>query len=107
MTALALTHPKTVRVNRTDFRDKLRETLNKAKGSTVVAISANDQEDERLVLDKKYFDDLVNTVASLIETLEITTDRKLFDQIMRAASTLESDAKLGKLHSFEDVFGEE
>lgn len=107
MTAPALTKPKTVRVNRTDFRDKLRETLNKAKGRTVVAISANDQEDERLVLDKKYFDELLNTVASLMETLEITTDRKFFDQILRAATTLEEDTRLGKLHSFEDVFGED
>ena len=107
MTALALTHPKTVRVNRTDFRDKLRETLSKAKGFTVVAVSANDEEDERLVLDKRYFDELVGTISSLMETLEITTDRKLFDQIVRAASTLESDTRSGKLHSFEDVFGEE
>ncbi len=107
MTVLALTHPKTVRVNRTDFRDKLRETLNKARGCTVVAISANDQEGERLVLDKRYFDDLLSTVSSLVETLEITTDRKLFDQIVRAASTLETDTRSGKLHSFDDVFAED
>jgi hypothetical protein len=73
----------------------------------VVAISANDHDDERLLLDRKYFDQLMKTVSSLAETLEITTDRKLFGQIIRAASTLEQDARLGKLHSFDEAFGED
>ena len=38
------------------------------------------------------------------ETLEITSDRKLFQQIMNAAATLEDDTRLGKLHSFEEAF---
>jgi hypothetical protein len=97
----------TIRVNRTYLRDHLRATLNKAKGSTVVAIAANDREDEKLLLDKNYFDELLTTFKSMMETLEITSDRKLFGQIVRAASTLEEDTRLGKLHSFEEAFGEE
>jgi hypothetical protein len=97
----------TIRVNRTYLRDHLRATLNKAKGSTVVAIAANDREDEKLLLDKNYFDELLTTFKSMMETLEITSDRKLFGQIVRAGSTLEEDTRLGKLHSFEEAFGEE
>jgi hypothetical protein len=89
------------------LRDHLRATLNKAKGSTVVAIAANDREDEKLLLDKNYFDELLTTFKSMMETLEITSDRKLFGQIVRAGSTLEEDTRLGKLHSFEEAFGEE
>jgi hypothetical protein len=107
MSRSAISKLHTIRVNRTYLRDHLRATLNKAKGSTVVAISANDSEDEKLLLDKSYFDDLLTKFKSMMETLEITTDLKLFDQIVRAASTLEDDTRLGKLHSFEEAFGEE
>jgi hypothetical protein len=107
MTVLALTHPKTVRINRTDFRDNLRARLDQAQDRTVVEISSPNNEDERVLLDKKYFYELVNQLNSLVETLEITTDRKLFGQIVRAASTLEQDVRLGKLHSFDEAFGEE
>jgi hypothetical protein len=107
MTALALTNPRTVRVNRTQFRENLRAMLDQAQDCTVIEISAAKNEDERLLLDRKYFDELVRRVNSLVETLEITTDRKLFAQIMRAASTLEEDTRLGKLHSFEEAFEED
>jgi len=104
MARSALTNPDRIRVNRTQLRDNLRRTLQQARGSTVVAISSHDHKDEKLLLDKRYFDELVQTLNSLIETLEITTDRKLFGQIMRAASTLEEDTRLGRLHSFEEAF---
>jgi hypothetical protein len=107
MTTLALTRPRLVVVNRTDLRQKQREILDRAKGSTVLVISATDQEEEKLVVDKAYFDELVQRLSSLIETLEITTDRRLFSQILRVASNLEEDTRLGKLHSFEEAFGEE
>src|SRR5580658_10913736 len=103
MAALALTKPKMVPVNRTEFRDNLRAKLDQAQGFTVVEISAPKNEDERVLLDKRYFDELVNCLKSLMETLEITTDRKLFQQIRLAASTLEEDTRLGKLHSFEEA----
>ncbi|MGA8223266.1 MAG: hypothetical protein WB780_16565 [Candidatus Acidiferrales bacterium] len=102
-----LAHPKRIRVNRTELRKRQRETLKQAKGSTIVVISASDQEDEKLLVDRSYFDDLVQKLSSLIETLDITTDRKLFPQILRAASTLEEDTRRGRLHSFKEVFGED
>jgi hypothetical protein len=46
-------------------------------------------------------------LESLAETLEIALDRKLFNQILAAADTLEEDLRLGKLHSLEDAFAED
>lgn len=97
--------PHAVRVNRSDLRQKQRETLNQAKQNTVVVISASDPQDEKLLVDKKYFDELVQRMHSLVETLEIMADQKLFAQILSAAPSLREDAKRGKLHSFEQVFG--
>lgn len=106
MTKRALTHPHEIRVKRTDLRQRQRETLGRARGRTVVVISASGREDEKLLLDRKYFDEMVGRVRSLLETLEIATDQKLFTQILRAASTLEQDTRRGKLHSFQEAFGE-
>ena len=107
MALRVLTKPETHEVNRSELRQKQRATLNLARGNRVVVISANDEEDEKLLLDKKYFDELVQELRSVMETLEIATDQKLFSQIMRAAKALEKDTRLGKLHSFEEAFGEE
>jgi uncharacterized protein YicC (UPF0701 family) len=107
MTVSSLTRPHHIRVNRSDLRQKQRETLDRAKGNTVVVISATDREEEKLVLDKKYFEEIVLKLRSLAETLEITMDRKLFGQILRAATSLEEDTRRGKLHSFEEAFKEE
>ena len=107
MTARALTKPETREVNRSELRQKQRATLNLARGNTVVVISANDEGDEKLLLDKKYFDELVQELHSVMETLEIATNQKVFSQIMRAAKTLEKDTRRGKLHSFEEAFGED
>lgn len=107
MALRVLTKPETREVNRSELRQKQRATLNLARGNRVVVISANDEEDEKLLLDKKYFDELVQELRSVMETLEIATDQKLFGQIMRAARSLEKDTRRGKLHSFEEAFGEE
>lgn len=105
MAAKTLIRPRAIRVNRSDLRQKQRETLNQAKQNTVVVISAGDPQDEKLLVDKKYFDELVQRMRSLVETLEIMADQKLFAQILSAAPTLREDAKRGKLYSFGEVFG--
>ena len=51
--------------------------------------------------------ELRKKLESVIETLEITMDRKLFNQILATADTLEEDLRLGKLHSLEEAFGED
>jgi len=78
-----------------------------ARGNQVVVISATHEEDEKLLMDKKYFDDIVQKLRAVIETLDIMSDQKLFKQIVGVAATLEEDTRLGRLHSFEEAFGEE
>ncbi len=47
---------------------------------------------------------LSKKICQLAETLEIMEDRRLFTQILRAGVNLKEDVRLGKLHSFEEVF---
>jgi hypothetical protein len=107
MTALALTRLKTVRINRTELRDNLRAKLDQAQDCTIIEISAPNDEDERVLLDKKYFDKIMQQLRAVIETLDIMSDQKLFKQIVGVAQTLEEDTRLGRLHSFDEAFGEE
>jgi hypothetical protein len=107
MSVLALKRPEPKIVNRSELRQKQSATLRMARGSQVVVISATHKEDETVLLDKKYYDDLVQKLQAVIETLEIMSDQRLFKQIVGVAQTLEEDTRLGKLHSFEDAFGEE
>jgi len=107
MASKALTPPHWVIVKRSELRQNQRATLKKAKGRTVVLISANEAEEERLLVDRKYFDEIVRKLRAAAETLAIMTDVKLFSQIMAAAKTLDEDMRLGKLHSFEEAFGED
>jgi len=107
MSVMALTRPERKIVNRSQLRQKQSATLRMARGNQVVVISANHEEDEKLLLDKQYFEELVKKLRAVIETLEITSDQKLFKQILGVAETLEEDTRLGRLHSFEEAFGEE
>lgn len=102
-----LTLPEQKTVNRTELRQNQSATLRMAHGHQVVLITATHEEDEKLLLDKKYFDEIVQKLRAVIETLEIMGDQKLFKQIIGVAQTLEEDTRLGKLHSFEEAFGEE
>ncbi len=107
MSVMALTRPERKVVNRTELRQKQSATLRLARGNQVVVITANHEEDEKLLLDKKYFDEIVRQLRAVVETLEITSDQKLFKQILGVADSLEENTRLGKLHSFEEAFGEE
>ena len=107
MTVLSLTKPHWITVKRSELRQNQRATLKRAKGRTVVLISANDAEEEKLVIDKEYFNEVLGKLRAAVETLSITMDERLFGQIMEAAKTLDDDIRLGKLRSFEEAFGEE
>ena len=106
MTVSAVTKPNWVKVKRSELRQSQRATLKKAKGRTVVLISSSDEQEEKLVVDKGYFDELVGKLRAAAETLEITMDERLFPRILEVAKTLDKDIRLGKLRSFEDAFGE-
>jgi hypothetical protein len=98
---------KVLEVNRTDLRQHQSRWLKKARGQHVLLIKSNDTEQEKVVLDRRYFEEIRRNLESLVETLEITMDRRLFNQILAAADTLEEDLRLGKLHSLEEAFAED
>jgi hypothetical protein len=102
-----LTRPVRRNVKRSELRQKQSATLRLARGTNVVVIAATAKEDEKLLLDKQYFDALVARLRSLVETLEIASDPILFNQILGAAKTLDQDVRLGRMHSFAEVFGED
>ena len=102
-----LGNKKLLEVNRSDLRQHQSRWLKKARGQHVLLIKSNHAEEEKVVLDKRYFDEIRGKLDSLVETLEIFMDRKLFNQILAAADTLEEDLRLGKLHSLEDAFAED
>ena len=107
MTAKVLGKTKMLEVNRTDLRQHQSRWLKKARGQRVLLIKSHDPEDDKVVLDKQFFEEIRTKLESLVETLEIVMDRKLFNQILAASETLEEDVRLGKLHSLEDAFAEE
>ncbi len=105
----ASVRPEKITVKRSELRQNQSRLLGKAKGRTVLVIDgpAEGDENKKYVLDKAYFDDILKRYSSLLETLEITVDRRLFNQIMAVADSLEEDLRQGRLHSFEEAFGEE
>ena len=107
MPVSSLTKPNWIKVKRTELRQKQRAILKRAKGRTVVLIAGADEEEEKLVIDKEYFQEVLGKLRAAVETLSITMDEKLFGQIMAAAKTLDEDIRLGKLKSFEEAFGAE
>ena len=106
MLPLKSLQPRTRKVNRSDLRQEQSTVLSMAKGKTVVVVAARGKADEKFILDKQYFEELVSSLRSAIETLEITADRKLYARLLKAAESLEEDTRQGKLNSFEDVFAE-
>jgi hypothetical protein len=107
MSASAVTKTEMIEVNRSELRQNQSALLRRVRGSRVLLIKANDKTEEKVVLDKKYFDQIRQQLEAVVETLEITMDRKLFNQILAAADTLDEDLRLGKLHSLDDAFAEE
>jgi hypothetical protein len=95
-----------IEVNRSQLRQNQSALLKKARGRTVVVVTARSEDEEKCVVDRKYFEQILERLRTAIETLEITTDPKLFGQILRAGETVNEDMRLGKLRSFEEAFGE-
>jgi hypothetical protein len=102
----ALLKPERFSTNRSELRQNQSLVLRKARGRTVVVVKATGGEDEKYVLGKDYFEELIEKLRGAIETLEIASDTKLFNQLLRAGGTMDKDIRLGKLHSFEEAFGE-
>lgn len=105
MTLAALMNPHTRKVSRSELRQNQSCTLEQAKDTSVIVVTSSG-EDDKLVLDKRYFEALLAQLRSAAETLEITSDHKLFQRLLAASKTVDEDIRLGKLHSFEEAFGD-
>jgi hypothetical protein len=107
MSISSLLQPRKIAVRRTELRNQQSKVLGKAKGRRVVVVSGSSNEDEeKYVLGKTYFEDLLTQMESLSETVEIIADRRLFNQIMSASDTLDEDLRLGRLAGVEEAFAD-
>ncbi len=78
----------------------------KVNARTALFISGPQGGNEKLVIDRAYFDDLLAKLRCVTATLDIVTEYRLFACVLTAASTLDADVRKDKLHSFEAAFGE-
>jgi hypothetical protein len=81
-------------------RKHQNKLLKNVKGRTVLVLRVPGEGDEdKDGSDEAYFQGLLKRNSARSKTLEITLDRKLFNQILAAADTLEKDVRSGKLHT--------
>ena len=104
MSSATLLKPEKVRTKRSDLRQMQSSVLARAKGRTVVVVTAHGKE-EKYVLDRAYFEEILEKMRGLEETLEIMADPKLFSRLLKGAETIDHDARAGRLHSLEEAFG--
>lgn len=103
----SLLKPEKIAVGRTELRNQQSKILGKAKGRKVLVVSGSSNEaEEKYVVGKTYFEDLLKQVESLGETMEILADRRLFNQIMSAADTLDEDLRRGRLAGIDEAFAD-
>ena len=96
--------PKTTKVDRSELRRDQAAVLRKASGKNVIVVRGRSGDEEKYIVDKKYFEELLRELRSAIETLAITTDVRMFGNLLKAGETIEDDLRHGKLHSFEEAF---
>ena len=96
--------PKPIEVNRSELRQDQSSVLKKAVGKRVVVVSGTTDDADKYIVDKRYFEELLRQWQSAIETLEIAADVRLFNNLLRAADTIDRDLRQGKLHPFEEAF---
>ncbi len=96
--------PKTIEVNRSKLRQDQSSVLRRAIRERVVVVSATTDDSEKYIVDKSYFEEVFQQWRSAVETLEIAADTRLFDNLLRAADTIDEDLRKGNLHAFEEAF---
>jgi PHD/YefM family antitoxin component YafN of YafNO toxin-antitoxin module len=92
-------------VSATRLRDRFRLYTKEAKGKKVILIRNRRQESKYLV-DKEWFDRMIREHESLLATLEVLANPELTERLLRLGKTIDDDVKAGRLHSMEEVFGE-
>jgi len=93
-------------VSATEFRDHFKDYLKKAKGDRVVLVK-NRRQESKYVVDQEWFDALMRDVRSTMATLEVLADRDLTERLLNLSATVDEDLRAGRLHTMEEVFGDE
>ena len=96
--------PRTTKVDRAELRRDQAAVLKRVAGKHVIVVRGRNEDDEKYIVDKKYFEEVLQQLRSALETLAITTDIRLFGNLLKASETVEADLRRGKLHSFERAF---
>jgi hypothetical protein len=99
--------PRAIEIGRSQLRQDQSSVLRRASGDQVIVVRATSEDEEKYIVDKGFFEDLLKQLRSAIETLEITADTKLFSGLLAEAETIDEDLRLGKLRSFEEVTEED
>ena len=98
---------KTVRrVSATKFRERFRAFAAQAKGERVILVE-NRRQAPKYLVDKEWLDTLVRERESVLATLEILADRNLTERLLKLGKRINADVQAGRLHTMEEVFGEE
>lgn len=98
---------KTVKkVSATKFRERFKDFAEQAKGDRVILVE-NRRRAPKYLVDKDWFDALVRERESVLATLEILADRDLTARLLKLAKRIDADVRAGRLHTMEEVFGEE
>jgi PHD/YefM family antitoxin component YafN of YafNO toxin-antitoxin module len=92
------------KVSATDLRDKLKTYLKEATANRVVLVE-NRRQPPKYLVDKDLLDSLVDERESILATLEILSDRKLTDRLLKLSQTIDDDVAAGRLLTTADVFG--
>jgi len=92
------------KVSATDLRDKLKTYLKEATANRVVLVE-NRRQPPKYLVDKALLDSLVDERESILATLEILSDRKLTDRLLKLSQTIDDDVAAGRLLTTADVFG--
>lgn len=94
------------KVQATTFRNRYRSLAAGAKGSNVVLIE-NRRQTPKYLVDKEFFDQLVEERDRILATLEILADPKLTERLLQLGKTADQRLRKGKLvtYSMDEVFG--
>lgn len=93
---------QTIEVNRSQLRQEQSSVLKKAVGENVVVVTATSEDEEKYIVDKRYFETILKQLRSAVETLEIAADTKLFNNLLSVADTIDEDLRTGKLYAAEE-----
>lgn len=93
------------KVTASQLRSGLKRNLKSATSTNLVLIE-NRRQPSKYLVDKEFFDSLIEERDSIAATLEILADRDLTDRLLSLSKTVDDDLAANRLLTTTDVFGE-